>query len=588
MPTTTTAIRVRPNPARSRTCARLLALIAGSALAAPVAAQDALGDGRALDASLAPGTRYNAPRPDFMEELRFRNAVVTGNAPGGLSFRGDVGYAAPYEFRGELGSDDLYAFRRDSLYSGLAGMGIRGTEAVQYQMALTTGARLPLGVMGSLVVPRDPASALYAGPGATGYAATGAPPIAPATPEAEVGGLYGQLRSTSAYTANRPYSPFLLTTIDRGEGMAPYAVTATPLRGIKASEMDDPAQQVVRLYEQRTRDAIEGAPPPNPAMDTSTAVESTRMSTAYDEVLRQIRERGAERDRLRVDVNQPPTMPGTDPGQIQPGQAQRGQTQPGQAQPGQAQPGQTQPGQTAPADPRAQWERDMEALRDRLVNGDPPAPQGEAPAAVPGEIRFDPSTMELIKPSGEPVSHLVNPEALSTDVYVQHVKTGERMLAAGKYFDAEERFTRALSVRPGDVTAQVGRVHAQLGAGMFLSAALNLRTTLIGAPTIAGTRYAPALLPTPQRVSELLLTLRENLGLEQVAGVGVSVGEQAERESALLLAYLGFQIGDETAVRQGLAAFKERIGPDASGRTSVDQRLAAMLEQLWLDGSAGE
>src|SRR2546423_569446 len=81
----------------------------------------------------------NPARPDFAAEVRLRNAIVTGNAPGGISFRGDVGYRAPGEFMGSLGSNDSFAFRRDSYYSGLGGLGIRGTDALQYQFAMATG-----------------------------------------------------------------------------------------------------------------------------------------------------------------------------------------------------------------------------------------------------------------------------------------------------------------------------------------------------------------------------------------------------------------------------------------------------------------
>src|SRR5690606_2294464 len=86
---------------------------------------------------------------DLAAEMRFRNAVVTGNAPGGLSFRGDVGYRAAGEFTGRLGADDTFSFRRDTVYSGLGGMGLRGTDSLQYQFALTTGMRPPPGFAGT-------------------------------------------------------------------------------------------------------------------------------------------------------------------------------------------------------------------------------------------------------------------------------------------------------------------------------------------------------------------------------------------------------------------------------------------------------
>src|SRR5690242_13610043 len=75
------------------------------ALASPAIAQ--IGTGRALDRNLQRGSGGVNPRSNsYADELRFRNAVVTGNAPGGFSFRGDVGYRAAGEFSSRLGSDD--------------------------------------------------------------------------------------------------------------------------------------------------------------------------------------------------------------------------------------------------------------------------------------------------------------------------------------------------------------------------------------------------------------------------------------------------------------------------------------------------
>lgn len=83
-------------PARTaRSVAALIALAGTAWVVSPAAAQTALGDGTALDASPSSQGRVNPARPSFSQELQFRNAIVTGNAPGGLSFRGDLGYRAP-------------------------------------------------------------------------------------------------------------------------------------------------------------------------------------------------------------------------------------------------------------------------------------------------------------------------------------------------------------------------------------------------------------------------------------------------------------------------------------------------------------
>ena len=122
----------------------LLALAGSLASVTPGAlAQNALGDGRALDANLQQGAgRQNAPgrNSNFAEEVRFRNAIVTGNAPGGMSFRGEAGYLSSDDFRAPLGSDNLFSFQRDSLYSA-SRRGIRGVDALRADGPLHRRAR---------------------------------------------------------------------------------------------------------------------------------------------------------------------------------------------------------------------------------------------------------------------------------------------------------------------------------------------------------------------------------------------------------------------------------------------------------------
>src|SRR5262245_45967120 len=73
-------------------------------------AQDALGSGDALDRNSQVGSGgRNAQRPS--NPYASRNAIITGEVIGGREFRGRVGYTAPGDFRGNLGSNDLYRFQ---------------------------------------------------------------------------------------------------------------------------------------------------------------------------------------------------------------------------------------------------------------------------------------------------------------------------------------------------------------------------------------------------------------------------------------------------------------------------------------------
>ncbi len=94
-----------------------LVLMAG---AVPALAQ--VGDGRILERDLrVDGVGQTSsgltPRANFRNEVAARNAAVTGNAPNGKSLRINSPYSAPNDFRGSLGTDDLFAFQRDSLAS---------------------------------------------------------------------------------------------------------------------------------------------------------------------------------------------------------------------------------------------------------------------------------------------------------------------------------------------------------------------------------------------------------------------------------------------------------------------------------------
>lgn len=613
-----------------RLLVRNLIAIAGLGLAAaPALSQDALGDGRSLDANLSTRGRYNTARPSFAQELQFRNAIVTGNAPGGLSFRGDLGYRAAGEFTGELGSDSLYAFRRDSLYSGLAGMGIRGTDALQYQFSLTTGARPPQNLMGDLTYTRDDqfqSSAAYAGAQIPRTTLNADPNFVdprgmnlyrPSAQEAELAdALTGSLRSASQYTSTNTLSPVLLNTFELGVDRQPFGLTASVLTGVTTVPMADPTQRPGQPAQPGQARPGQTGQPGQPGQNA----QPQQPMSAYQQVVERLRERAAAQaertenpanaemqavlDRLNalraglMGVTPPPG-----PGQAQPNQpAQPGATQPGVPQPGQTQPG--QPGQTQPAPgaptapidtgPRQVTPQPIAPAApgtDAAPRTAPPGMQSEGarliggPAGVeqavqndPARLFLDPETLELIRAAETPLPNFVDPDAANRDLYSEHMRAGERLISSERYFDAEERFARALAIRPGDPIAQVGRAHAQLGAGLVLSASVNLRSLFILNPEMIGARYAGRLLPAPDRINALIENLRERSGLRPVTGRGTEdVGSRVA--AAFLIAYLGFQNNQPDAVREGLAAV-EQMG------SAEDARFAHVLAQVWLADAA--
>lgn len=519
--------KIRPHTASgTKTAAALLASAAIFAAWPSVAkAQHALGDGRGLESRLEITAERDrtAPQRRWQQEMSFRNAVVTGNAPGGMSFRGDVGYFAPGDFRADLGSTDLFAFRRDSLYSGLSGYGLRGTDALQYQFALTTGGRAPSDLIGFGAVSRD-------GAGMTG-AAVGAPapigrPIGdtgvrradpvdaalddplqrgdlmtPSGVSVRDAALLGTLRSTSAFTSVRGFSPTLVGIIEPDEERR-FGLTASTLQGLQYIELRD------RRRDRRAETLVQPVDRPQTVSD-----------------------------RLRDQLRQSPIAP--DPRTDRPGVDPR-------------------PGEHDTDPELPDWQRHIQQLEQELRDLREQEP--DDPAAVAAD------TMRWLRAidADQPIRELVDRDA--TDPYSTQIRRGSELISRGSYFDAEERFTRALSARPDDPTASLGRIHAQLGAGMYRSASLNLRSVLSDRPELALMRFDAALLPDPARMEEVRATLRRNL---------TSTDPDLRRESGLLLAYLGRQTGSRTDVRDGLSAF-------GAGVTRGDQVMGDLLRGLWL------
>jgi hypothetical protein len=542
----------------------------------------------ALDRNLQRGSGgVNQSRPDFASELRFRNAVVTGNAPGGMSFRGNVGYTAPGEFFGTLGSNDNFAFRRDTVYSGMAGLGIRGTDALQYQFALTTGNRPPSGfggIDGGAVVRRS-------GAGTTGAVVTGESgyrsPVAGVVPGAFTPGSESQdvlrgygsemlpLRSPSAYISSRGLQPTLLGRMLDQQGQQ-VGVTASGLRGISLSPLGARDQQLetanptqrqgqvqldrgvpqrpetpgqerqARAAEQRNdptslqgmsnQQALSG---PDPRLDTRLATSVDNRRTPYDDLVARMREQAART-----------AAPGTEP---QPSDLDRrlAELREQLAERAEGTPG------TKPIEPT----RPEGQQGEQAQPGERPA-KGREGEGKPREFR--PETIEMLRHGGEVTT--LAPEGF--DAYSTAMKTAQQYLGAGRYFDAEARFTTALGAKPGDPMAAAGRVHAELGAGMFLSAALNLRTLLSQNPEVTGVKYAADLLPAAERLPAIKTRLRELM----------ADAKGSDPDLGLLLGYVGYQTGDREAVQHGLDA----MGTVQGAEQATSRRLAEMLRQVWL------
>jgi hypothetical protein len=141
-------------------------------------------------------------------------------------------------------------------------------------------------------------------------------------------------------------------------------------------------------------------------------------------------------------------------------------------------------------------------------------------------------------------------------------------MAAGKYFSAEQRYRSALSLNPNTPLAQVGLLHAQLGAGLTRSASLNLRQLLEEHPELIATRYDAKLLPSAERIKAAQ------------SEIDSLITTTARPEPAILLAYLGYQFSTPTLVQYGLNIAQTRAPNDP---------LIPLLQRLWhASGAAAE
>jgi hypothetical protein len=138
-------------------------------------------------------------------------------------------------------------------------------------------------------------------------------------------------------------------------------------------------------------------------------------------------------------------------------------------------------------------------------------------------------------------------------------------LRRGEYFWAERRFLRALRFVPGHPLATAGLGHAQLGAGLYESAALTLRSLLMHQPEMIDTRYDESLLPNRVR----LLTAIEEIRSPSEMSQGESTG--------FLLAYVGHQLDDAELVSDGLRMMEE---------AKPESTLRPLLEAVWVDDPA--
>jgi len=550
-------------------------------VAVPVAwAQNRVGsDGRALDANQQVGSAGYNPA-DGRLDFSHQNDIVTGNVSGGRGFQDSVGYGAVSAFEGTLPSDSLFNFNAQSLSSSpgyfnaasVGGVGPRGNirvyrsftnRAAQPQspgLIAPRGGTFQLAPNGSLDTIRNGQFSTFAtgqnvgslAPGRALQSFSSSPALGlhgnQVTSEAISRALYEA--ASEANSQDAPASMIQLIPY----GTNPYDPFAKPKEGDHTKE-GKPSQSGLRpgqipptlMIGQQLQTLIDPNAKPSLAGGKTQILDTlfNRMKNqdthadqadAYQNLLREIYENkdkdkpGANDDSDLRDALESPTSQ-------QLTEAERAYDQIMQDMYGE----------------------DYKTRRDS--NDTTPAPDaqddgsGEDVRGVVDRLNYDlPRIQTLASNKQTRIARLT--------------REAETALANGKYLSAESRYRQLILEVKDDPLLRIGLVHAQLGAGMFRSAGMNLRAVFVQYPELIAARYDAKLLPPESRIQWVQQELQD----------AISQGEGG-KDAPLLMAYLGYQASSRQVVRYGLALAQAKSPRDP---------LLAVLREIWLDKPDGK
>jgi hypothetical protein len=588
----------------------------------PAAAQQrAGGDGHALDANLRSGSggRNTA---EGQIDYRRRNNIITGNVSGGRAFRDQVDYFAPNEFQDQLGSDDLFRFRAESLESTRTrgrpfGPRVGGGESVY--RSFSAPPNVGSAPRSTQLVPRT------AGAYDPGAVSQGAAPLAPqdfqlgpvpgdggqaASDPGQPGGFV-ELSELLGVRAKTPQPDTARDPLEPGDAALPDLAPATP----DADEPGDgqgggdepstsrfdyrlrpelPDQREARttrralLEQEGVASALLNQQPTTflgrqlqsqlQARQQQPRTLDQRVARMEQSLYNQLQQRqAAEADRPYQNV-------------LEAMKSQRDVTRDQAAD--REEDDQRREEQFAlegfelPSDQEVAEAEDQrrEALRrtfgderrDRFGDGeqaDGEQPQPEDGLQQPGqedqlgrgeqaedETATLDQTLQQLDYEAAPLESLVGDRNTRADKLLAEA---EQQIAKGQFFDAERTYRQLLVDAPERPMVRVGLIHAQLGAAMIRSAALNMRKLFNEHPELIATRYDRGLLPSQSRLQWLQKELQRMIQQNESAV-----------QPGLMLAYLGYQIDSRQLIRYGLATAESESPRDP---------LLPVLRRIWLD-----
>lgn len=541
------------------------------------------GYGDALDSSLyigANGVRDLRNIQGFRPDFKIGNLMVTRSVAGDKNFRGDVGYTASSDFRGWVGGD--------SIFNELQGSALSQIQYVNSPLANDRYATA-LG-MGLYEYRRDytPAEQIYT-----------------VSQAAELNQDRIRLDRTNAYTASSDLydtavnAASLRLIRENSEDGQLLSVEATPLQGVYSRVIGDGSIYSGLSFYDRAALASEirsgdseadelGMPfetptasiAPEAMIDSSIrgdlqigdqfdgriegnilAEDPNAQMNAYERVVRELVMRYGDDESVHLDVN-PEVLERVRQELDELRELTMGLELSPAARNQMLEIKPTRPGRTDGDDQGAGATLGTDDSEPILRSSETEEEKEERIRAERSE-RLS-RAAELLRNGGQIGSFSEG----QTGRIQQLMAEGERRLKFGEFFDAEARFDQVLRINPGNPLALYGRANAQVGAGLYLSAALSLRKLYSSYPELIGTDLAPEFLPSETRLRLAVAKLHER----------IERGNDLP-SYGLCLAYVGRLIEEPELISEGLAQMDLSEG---------DQALAALLRQVWLHDEPGE
>lgn len=490
-----------------------------------VCAQYAVGDGHALDANFSSQGRYNQSRSSYLLITRLNDSIVTGNVGGGREFRGDVGYTASFEFRDSLGSNDLYRFNADSYRPSIVG---RPGAVDLFQLSRSgTGPNLA-----SLARSRYGATSRSIDAGGAWLRNQNTIREYDQAASLEPGFEFsGSSTGTTGNLANVPTMQSLeSTTMSSTDPLLSQSAFGTQLRlaPTRVSNSTD-LQRRPGVSNSVDESADEDSAPVEKTIDDvpfevglQQRLQSLEMKVDSELVTRL--ESGQD---LYIDLLAPTAAAASD--------------------------------LTLPGSREAYSDEllaEIAAMRERLrvirdigvgtTDSEQPESPGDQGALSAPDIKLP--TVETF--AGDTKSR-----------FDASMKLGQESLVESQYFDARDHFRVALEFSPGNPLATFGMIHAEIGAGLYRSAADHLRGLLDAHPELLSLEFEDALAPPAPRVDRLVQHLVPRMGSPRWSN------------ASLLVAYAGRLIDNRRLIEAGLDSMVEQ---------NRDDPLVGPLRKAWL------